>query len=60
MEAKSSVTQECGANAPFVDDTHEAALRIVREREEKDRRLKQVARESQNLVGHELHTSIGS
>lgn len=41
------------------DETHEAALRIAREREERDRRLREVAR-SRVSASHELHVSIGS
>lgn len=42
------------------DETHENAIRITRERVERDRRLQEVARRSRTLVPHELHTSIGN
>jgi hypothetical protein len=41
------------------DETHEEAVRIARERLEKDRRLHEVEREAVKAVPHELHTSIG-
>jgi hypothetical protein len=41
------------------DETHEAAMRIARERLERDRRLREAERHSRETVTHELHTSIG-
>lgn len=60
METQLKIDQSSPASTPEVEDeTHEAALRIERERLEKDRRLREVAREAAEAVPHELHTSIG-
>lgn len=60
METQVNMDQDSRGSIPGdVDETHEAALRIERERLEKDRRLREVAREAAEAVPHELHTSIG-
>lgn len=59
MDTPQRIAQESDTAPWPQDDTHENALRIAREREEKDRRLQEVARHSRQLVPHELHTSIG-
>ena len=41
------------------DETHESAVRIIRERAEKMLRLHEVAQRSRQRVSHELHVSIG-
>lgn len=41
------------------DGTHEAALRIARERAERDRCLREAEREALESAPEEVHTSIG-
>lgn len=59
MEATERIEQApLSASWPH-DETHENAMRILREGEEKARRLREVAREHRQTVPHELHVSIG-
>ena len=58
------VTPQTKDNAPSQapagqDDTHEAALRIARQRVERDRRLREAEHEALETVPEEVHTSIG-
>ena len=59
METPQSIQQAPLSESWPHDDTHENAMRILREREEKARRLREVAREHRQAVPHELHVSIG-
>lgn len=60
MEAPNTIENSSGNPSSIVqDETHEAAMRIARERQERDRRLREVERQSRASVPHELHTSIG-
>jgi len=59
MEAKKTTEQTPRRTTADQDETHEAAMRIVRERQERDRRLHEAERHSRETVTHELHTSIG-
>lgn len=59
MDSQQTAVEETRREIADQDETHEAAMRIALEREEKDRRLREVARNSVKAVPHELHTSIG-
>jgi hypothetical protein len=60
MEAPKTAEQSPHLTGPDQDETHEAAMRITRERLERDRRLREVARQARESSSHELHISIGS
>lgn len=60
MEAQQRIEQAPLSEGWPQDETHESAMRIVRERLEKDRRLREVAHKHGQAVSHELHTSIGN
>jgi hypothetical protein len=60
MEAHPTTEQVPRRTGAGEDETHEAAVRIARERQERDRRLRDAERQSRESARHELHTSIGS
>jgi hypothetical protein len=59
MEAQQTIERVLRRTFFDEDETHEAAIRIARERDERDRHLREVARQSRANVTHEVHTSIG-
>lgn len=59
MNAQPIVDQPGAPTTDELKESYEVALRITRARLEKDRRLKEVERETLQNSPHEVHTAIG-